>query len=325
MVYGSGKFTYELVEDWAQLPKGWGIEAAGVAVDREDNVYVFSRTDHPVMVFNREGKLVNSWGEGYFKRPHEVVIGPDGAVWLDDEASHTVTKYDIKGNELMVLGTRGKPSDTGYIWTGEHQFFECLETIKRGAPPFNRPCGVDLNSKGEIFVADGYGNARVHKFSPDGKLLLSWGEPGRGPGEFRSVHGVCVDEPRGRLLVCDRENNRIQIFDFDGNYIAEWNDVHRPTKAVMDKEGNIYVSELAWRPNTPVIPGAMARISIFNSEGQLQARWGTPDTELHDLENALFLAPHTIAVDSNGDIYEGEVRESRLRGNKVVRKFARIK
>lgn len=182
MIFGEGKYCYRLVDAWAKLPEGWLIEATGVAIDANDNVYCLSRTDHPLMVFNRDGKLLHSWGEGknrygQFVRPHEIVIGPDEGVWIDDEADHTVTKYDTKGNVLLVLGTSGKPRDSGYIQYGEDKFFESLATIKRGAPPFNRPCGVDIATNGEIFVADGYGNARVHKFSPDGKLLLSWGNP----------------------------------------------------------------------------------------------------------------------------------------------------
>ena len=326
-VYGQGDFRYHLVEDWAKLPEGWSIEVAGIATDADDNVWTFQRTEHPVVVFDRDGNVIKTWGgPDTFMREHEILISPDGYVWLDDEAAHTVAKYDVDGNKIMQLGS-GKPSDSGYNWYGEAKFFESLETIKRGALPFNRPCGVSISRvNGDIYVADGYGNARVHRFDKDGKLLQSWGEPGRREAtQFRTVHSVAVDDDRKRVIVCDRENSRLVFFTLDGEFLFDWTDVHRPTKAVLDKDGNIYVAELAWRPKKQELPGTLARVSIFSPEGELLARWGSSQEELHDLENSLFLAPHTIAIDSRGDIYVGEVRESKLRGTKVIRKFARIR
>jgi DNA-binding beta-propeller fold protein YncE len=324
-IYGTGKFRYRLVDNWVKLPKGWSIEVTGVAVDKDDNVWTYQRTDHPIAVFDRAGNMIKTWGgPDSFVREHEITISPEGEIWLDDEAAHTVTKYDTEGNKLMQLGT-GEPSDTGYIQYGESKFFESLATIQRGAGPFNRPCAISISKKnGDLYVADGYANARVHRFDKNGKLIRSWGEPGTGPSEFRAVHCIVVDDARDRLIVCDRENNRLQFFDLEGNYLYEWTDVHRPTKTALDKDGNIYISELAWRPNHAEIEGTLARVSIFSPEGELLARWGSSREELHDLENSLFLAPHTIAVDSHGDIYVGEVRESKLRGTKVLRKFERI-
>lgn len=324
-IFGEGAFQYRLVEDWAKIPDDWSIEVTGLSIDKDDNVWSYQRTDHPVTVFDRNGNIIKSWGgPDTFVREHEITISPDGFVWLDDEAAHTVTKYDQDGNKVLQLGT-GEPSDTGYIQFGESKFFESLATIKRGAGPFNRPCAVSISEvNGDIYVADGYANARVHRFDKEGNLVASWGEPGTGPGEFRAVHSVLVDDQRERVIVCDRENNRLQFFALDGTYLYEWNDVHRPTKVAFDKDKNLYVSELAWRPNHPELPGTLARISIFSPEGALFARWGSDREELHDLSNSLFLAPHTIAVDSRGDIYVGEVRESELRRTKVLRKFERI-
>lgn len=326
-IYGQGDFQYRLVDDWAEVPEGWSIEVAGMDVDADDNLWTFQRTEHPVVVYNRDGEVIKTWGgPDSFAREHEIAISPDGYVWLDDEAAHTVTKYDMDGNKLLQLGN-GKPSDSGYNWYGEAKFFESMDTIKRGALPFNRPCGISFSKKtGDIYVADGYGNARVHRFDSEGKLIRSWGEPGRRePLQFRTVHSVCVDDARERLIVCDRENSRLVFFTMDGEFMFDWQDVHRPTKTVLDSEGNIYVSELAHRPNKAEIEGTLARVSIFSPDGELLARWGSSREELHDLENSLFLAPHTIAVDSRGDIYVGEVRESLLRGNKVIRKFERIR
>jgi len=305
MSYGSGKYTYELVDEWAKLPKGWSfLDAAGVAVDSSDRVYILNRGGHPVMVFDREGSLLTSWGEGYFKRAHEATFGPDGSVWCADDGSHTVTKFTREGKVLQVLGKRDQPSDTGYIQE------QGLSSIKRAGSPFNRPTGVALSPSGEVYVSDGYGNARVHKFSPDGRLLLSWGEPGTGPGQFRLVHNVWLDGKQ-RLWVCDRENNRIQIFDTNGRFLNQWTDVLRPTDLFIDNEGSVYVSELS------------QRVSIFTIDGKLLARWGSPEK---DPWKALLVAPHSISVDSRGDVYIGEVAMTigKIdRGAKVVRKFVR--
>ena len=186
----------------------------------------------------------------------------------------------------------------------------CLPTIKRGGPPFNRPTGVAISPSGEIYVSDGYGNARVHKFSPDGSLLLSWGEPGEAPGQFKLPHSIWVDKQE-RVWVPDRENRRIQIFNKQGEFLDQWTELGRPTDIVIDEKGTVYVSELT------------QRVSIFTGDGKLLARWGSQG---QDQETALFLAPHAIAVDSRGDIYVGEVAKTFAkidRGARTVQKFAR--
>src|SRR5262249_26447339 len=146
-------------------------EVAGVATDSQDRVYVFNRGDHPLMVFNRDGTFVKSWGEGLFKRPHGIIIGPDDSVYCTDDFDHTVRKFTPDGRLLMTLGTSGQPSDTGATSVD-------FRTILRAGPPFHYPANVALSPEGNIFVSDGYGNARIHKFSSDGRLLSSWGEPG---------------------------------------------------------------------------------------------------------------------------------------------------
>ncbi len=314
MPYGSGKFTYELVNDWAKLPAGASfLDIGGISIDAQDHVFVLNRSaEHPVMVFDREGNFLTSWGKGLFKRAHGSGIGPDGAIYCTDDKNHTVRKFSQEGKVLMTLGNEDQPSDTGY--SAEYlDFFWSLNTITRGGPPFNRPTGVSVTESGTIYVADGYGNARVHKFTPDGKLLLSWGGPGYGPGEFRLPHDVFVDKQE-RVWIPDRENSRIQIFDSNGKFLDQWENVFRPTDVFIDDEGIVYVSELC------------LRFSIFSPEGELLARWATRPGE--NLENAVFIAPHTVALDSHGDIYVGEVSWTSYnrhidRGPNVLRKFVR--
>ncbi len=309
MLYGAGKYRYELVDGWAKCPEGWSfLDVCGLAVDSQDRVYILSRGTHPVAVFDREGNLLTSWGEGLFKRAHGSCIGPDGSVYCTDDVNHTVRKFTPEGKLLMTLGNKDQPSDTGYV--KKIDFFESLSTIRRGAPPFNRPTGVALSSSGEIYVTDGYGNARIHKFTPDGTLLFSWGEPGSAPGQFRLPHSIWVDKQE-RVWVPDRENSRVQIFNAQGEFLSQWTDLIRPTDICMDDKGIVYISELC------------LRVSIFTTDGKLLARWGNPG---QDKETALFLAPHDIAIDSRGDLYVGKVSKTHAgvdRGPRTVQKFAR--
>jgi DNA-binding beta-propeller fold protein YncE len=312
MPYGSGKYTYELVDSWAKLPKGASfLDIGGISVDAQDRVFVLNRsTEHPVMVFDREGNFLTSWGQGLFKRAHGSGVGPDGSIYCTDDENHTVRKFSPEGKLLMTLGNEDQPSDTGYVpkW---FDFFWSLNTIVRGGPPFNRPTGVAVAESGNIYVADGYGNARVHKFTSDGKLLLSWGGPGYGPSEFRLPHDIFVDKQE-RVWVPDRENSRIQIFDSNGKLLDQWENVFRPTDVHIDDDGVVYVSELC------------LRLSIFSPDGEVLARWSTQEGA--DLDNALFVAPHTITLDSRGDIYTGDVSWTSNarhidRGSNVLRKF----
>jgi hypothetical protein len=290
LIVGAGEYRYEVIHDWAKLPQGWSFaEIGGIGVDREDNVYVFNRSEHPMMVFDRDGNFLRSWGEGLYLRPHNVLMDPDGeTLWLTDDSGHSVRHCTLGGRVLLTLGTHGEPAP---FMSGK---------------PFNRPCQVALSPQGEIYVADGYGNARVHKFAPDGRLIASWGASGTAPGEFNITHAICCDAD-GWVYVADRENHRIQIFDGNGRYQAQWNNLHRPCGLYMPPGSApiAIVGELgpAIRTNRHY-PNLGPRVSILDNSGNLLARFGGEHPGMGPEE---FLGPHGLALDSRGDLYIGEV------------------
>jgi DNA-binding beta-propeller fold protein YncE len=297
------KLSYEVIPGWEQLPAGYThLDVDGVSVDSHDRVYIFTRGEPRVIVYEADGRFVRSWGEGFFTaRTHGITIGPDDSVYCVDEGAHVIYKFTPEGELLATVGNRGVPSDTGYDG-------RTLESIRPGAGPFNRPTNVAIAPSGDLYVSDGYGNARVHRFSAEGKLIQSWGEPGTGPGQFMLPHGIWVAAD-GRVFVADRENDRIQIFGPDGAYLATWTDVQRPTNIYMDRDGLVYVSEL-WRPigqnsytkgeTTTNLPG---RVSIYDLSGTVLARWDGDDP----CAAGSFAAPHDLCVDSRGDLYVAEV------------------
>jgi DNA-binding beta-propeller fold protein YncE len=268
-------------------------------------VFVFCRGPRPVQVFDRHGSLLTTWGEGVFVRPHGIFIGPDDTIYCTDDHDHTVRAFSTEGRLKLTLGVRGRPSHTGATSID-------YRTIRFAGPPFNFPTNMALGPKGDIYVADGYGNARVHRFSADGRLQHSWGEPGSGPGQFQVPHGIAVDR-EGTVYVADRENSRIQRFSSAGAYQGEWTDVARPCQIFIDPNGTIYVAELGFRagrwPGTgQAQPGQTGgRVSIFDRNGKLHSRWGGGENPSAPGD---FCAPHGLWIDSHGDLYVAEVTMS---------------
>jgi DNA-binding beta-propeller fold protein YncE len=198
------KFGEEPVDT---LPDGWKIgRVSAVASDSVSNVYVVQRGKKadPVLVFDRRGKFLYSWGKGMFDVPHGIRVDKDDNVFITDIGSQQVMKFTKKGELLLTLGKKGVAGTDDKT--------------------FDKPTDIAFQKNGDFYVSDGYGNSRVVKFSKDGKYLMAWGKPGRGPGEFQVPHAIQVDS-KGLVYVSDRENNRIQIFDADGKYIKEWNNL----------------------------------------------------------------------------------------------------
>jgi sugar lactone lactonase YvrE len=319
MRVGSGDFVYEVIHDWGRLPAGWSFgSVANGACDSEGRVYIFARGGHPVLVFNPDGDFLGSWGEKVFGRPHGILITPDDIAYCADDKDHTVRKCTLDGKVLMTLGTANQPSDTGYDGND-------YRTIARSAAPFNRPTNVALSPAGEMYVSDGYGNARVHKFTPDGRLMFSWGAPGTGPGEFNIVHSVRTDS-KGTVYVADRENSRIQVFAPDGTFLEQWTDMQKPQGFYMGPDGCLYTTEKpVQRPDGK--PGFLPpRVSVWSTDGRLLARWGGEDLT----QPGNFFAPHGIWGDARGNLYIGELSVDGLRGDiptgyPLVHKLVRMK
>jgi hypothetical protein len=291
-IMGGGDFAYRVEPGWGKLPEGWDLaDVGGVAVDRQDRVYVFNRGGHPMIVFDRAGNFLCAWGEDIFKRPHAVHLAPDDTIWCADEGDHVVRRCTLDGEVLFTLGTPGRPAEE----------FSGL--------PFNRCTQTALSPDGDIFVADGYGNARVHKYAPDGRLKLFWGEFGTGPGEFNVVHNISCDAD-GFVYVADRENYRIQVFDCDGRFVTQWHNLFRPCGLYMHgtRRPIFFVGELG--PFLDInrrYPNIGPRITILDHQGNLLGRLGTSRA---GVEDGTFIAPHTLAMDRHGDLYIGEVSYS---------------
>jgi DNA-binding beta-propeller fold protein YncE len=286
MIVGVGAFGYKIVEGWGQGPEGrpFGGVLPSVATDSQDRVYLARRTPPAILVYDREGHFLTEWGGDILHSPHSVWISPDDRVYIADMEDHTVRTFTVEGQLLITLGT---PNQAGLFGL-----------------PFNRPTWAVLSPEGDLFVSDGYGQHRVHRFTADGTLRQSWGEQGSKPGQFTLPHGIRVDS-RGRVLVLDREtNHRLQIFDQNGSFLEEWTDLKSPNDLYIDRDDNVYIAE------------GVHRISIFNLDGDLLARWGEQGEAPGQFANS----PHGIWIDSRGDLYVTEVPHLPNR----LQKFERI-
>lgn len=284
---GSGTFTFEVVEGWAKLPQGWSFkECPDVAVDSKDRVYAFTRGEHGVIVFDRDGNFLSSWGEGIFGNAHGICIGPDDTVYCVDNGDHTVRKFSTDGELLMTLGTKDQPAPR---FSGE---------------AFNLPTGLAVSHKtGDLFISDGYGNARVHKYNAEGRHIMSWGSSGIDEGQFVIPHNIAVDRD-DNVYVADRECHRVQVFDPNGRLQAIWSNIWKPSGIRVGVDGNVYIAELLADSYYADAPDVGHRVSIYSQSGKLLGRLG--DSQWGEGPGQ-FVSPHGIALDSRGDIYVGEV------------------
>ena len=286
MAFGVGDYRYEVVEGWgAAHPLGI---VSAQAVDATGKVYVVDREpNHEVAVFDRDGAFVTRWGGDQLQLPHSIWIHEpsDGEPFalIADVGSHTVDRYALDGTHLGAIGTRDVPGSLG--------------------TPFNRPTWAVEAPWGDLYVSDGYGQNFVHRFAADGELIHTWGGEGSGPAEFDLPHCIKID-PRERLLVIDRSNGRVQLFDREGTFIEEWTDAEPANDLFIDENDVVHLVE------------AQGRVTLFDLDGQVLGRWG----ERGDWPGQFVGACHSIWIDDRGDLYIGEVPYVADR----LQKFARV-
>lgn len=264
-----GDRYYSVERPWGELPQGMKLDSlSNVAVDSQGRVYAFQRVAPPVVVFNPDGSYAGSWGSEHISDAHGIFIDKDDRVWLIDRDSHVVMAFTTEGKLLQTIGERNRPH------------------LQR---PFNHPADIAIAPNGDIYVADGYANSAVHYFSPDGAYRGSWGDPGKGPGQFTTPHAVWVDD-QNRVLIADRENDRVQAFSLTGEFLADWGDFYHPMDIWVDQAGMVYI--------TDQIP----RLSMIDANGKLVGRC-----------RPVLNGAHGIWGDAQGNIYLAEqVPEPRI-------------
>ncbi len=263
LVVALGETRYRVERPWGRLPLDLRFGTVSqVALDSKGQVYVFQRDDPPVIVLDSSGAYVRAFGSDLIADAHGIFITRDDTVLLVDRDAHEVIACTPEGEVLFRLGRRHDPS--------------------LGAP-FNHPTDIAQGPDGDLYVSDGYGNSCVHRFGPDGAHKQTWGRPGTSPGEFTTPHAVWVDRT-GRILVADRENDRVQVFSADGDYLSEWRDFYHPMDIWEDAaSGMVYV--------TDQIP----RVSMLAPDGRLVGRC-----------RPVLYGAHGIWGDAAGNLYLAE-------------------
>jgi DNA-binding beta-propeller fold protein YncE len=306
---------YRTIENYFQLPEGRTMgSSSAIDIDREGNIWVADRCGAntcvnsalaPIMKFDSSGKLLASFGAGMFVFPHGITVDPDGNVWVSDGQGRNgkgqqIFKFSPAGKVLMTLGKAGEAGD--------------------GPDTFNQPSAVAIGRNGDIFVADGHGgntNARIVKFTKDGKFIKTWGKKGTGPGEFDAPHALAFDS-KGRLFVADRGNDRIQIFDQDGKFLDQWMQFSRPSGLFIDRNDAIYVSDSESREKAGYgnHPGWKRGIRVGSAKDGSVVSF-IPDTD-PDPESKATSGSEGVTADASGAIYGAEVGQKDLK--KYVKK-----
>lgn len=302
---------YEVAPDWPQRPDNipWG-QTPGVFVDKQDRVWVYTRAIPTVQVYDVAGKLLFAWGEEVFGKymermlAHQIKLDDQGNVWLADVGNHAVFKLSPEGKILMILGTPGEPG--------------C------DASHFYKVTDMAVAPNGDVFVADGYGNARVVRFDAKGRFLKQWGTMGVEPGQFNLPHAVVVDS-KNRVYIADRNNARVQVFDADGRLLAVWKDLLVPWGFCLAPNDELWVcgcSPMAWRESDEVLscPPKDQLFMRLDPTGRVLQLWTVPKTAVDGQEQPGELNwVHGIGVDSQGNIYLTDIIGQR------VQKFVRQK
>ncbi len=246
---------------------------SAVATNRQGHIYLLHRGPQPVICLDAQGKFLFSWESEFLTTPHGLRIDAQDNVWITDIGQHRVLKFDPRGKLLLNLGTGAAGQD------GRH---------------FDQPTDVAFHPDGSFYVTDGYGNSRVLKFSGQGELLKQWGVAGTEPGQFKIPHAIVIDAKQ-RLIVGDRENNRIQIFSDDGKLLAEWRGF-APYGLALDQQGRLFVAD-----------GRVHQVLRLDNSGQVVERIGKQGKAVFEFE-----LPHMLAFDGRNRLWVAEVQNQRF-------------
>jgi DNA-binding beta-propeller fold protein YncE len=274
---------YHAVENGLQLPEGMKMGApSSVVFDARGHMLVFNRGEHPLMEFDPHRGFVRAWGEGRYTRPHGMRLDAQGNIWTTDVAGHTVTKMNPSGEVLLTLGTRGQPGN----WDEA-----------AGSRLLNEPADIGFAANGDVFIVEGHGRAegRVLRFDKSGRFVKSWGGKGTAPGQFDQPHSILVT-PQGQVLVADRENRRVQIFDMDGRVVGAWKFAGLPCGLLLGPDKQVYLAS-----------GFAGQILRLNGDGKAMAMMGQPGKGLGEFGEA-----HYLAIAPNGDIYVADTVNAML-------------
>lgn len=292
---------HEVVADWPKLPASHTLGlCAGIGVDAQNRVFVFHRSGRkwsnpfpkePIeaqtvsVIDSGSGKLLNSWGANMFIMPHGLTVDHEGNLWLTDVGLHQVFKFTPEGKLLLTLGERGKPGN-------DHMHF-------------NLPTDVAVMRDGSFYVSDGYKNTRVMKFSPSGQFEFEWGTKGKGDGEFNLPHGIALDA-QGRVIVCDRDNERLQVFDAKGGFLQEWKGpkIGKPYGVGVSPEGHVFIID----GGSPSLkPAERGKAVELDSLGRVLDTFGS-----FGKEPGQFQLGHDIAAGPDGAVYVAEGTGARV-------------
>lgn len=279
-MFSVNMMTYKLVNNWPSNFNGALAGVTGIAVGSNGRVYVAGGDNSDIVVFDSNGSYVCSWGKDFLKGRHGLRIFND-QVWITDIKLHQVFKCTLTGKVLEVFGRAGVPG--------------------MDIDQFNKPTDVAVAANGDIYVTDGYGNSRVICFDSNGKYKFDWGNHGNRQGEFVYPHNIVIDKDN-RIYIADRGNNRVQIFDANGKYFAEWTNVGQPYGLCYfngKEQSVVFVTDGAAEGNQNVF--------LVNQQGGILGQFGGKGTE-----PGLFQTPHSIAVDSQQNIYVAEVTGKRV-------------
>lgn len=263
------------VPDFLALPDSVTLgKCSAVAIGRKGELFLFHRGKQPIICCDSQGNFLRSWGDDLIGTAHGLRVDPDGNVWATDMGHHMVFKFAPTGKLLLALGQVDKPGD--------------------GRGQFNKPTDVAFGPKGEVFVTDGYGNNRVVKLDRSGRFLAQWGTAGKGAGEFDLPHSIVVDA-KNRVIVGDRENDRIQVFDLNGRHLATWPGF-APYGIALDNKQRVFVAD-----------GRAQQILQLDAAGKVAFRYGKKGSKPGE-----FNLPHMLAVDASGHLFVAEVGGERF-------------